>query len=326
MKKLIKIICFTLLTLTGAMQAMEPLKRPRDFNTLGLNLALITAAKEGHAEAIPELISQGADVNFPHPLDGMTALMYAARDGKTGCVNALIAAGANLNCKDTQYGFTPLIWAMQQCNRTLQRCSIECFEALMNAQADVNCKDQKKNTPLIHAVRVRNSRRLDFVQALLAAKAEVNHEGNYGNTALIEAAAGGDIGCVQALLAAKVDINYANFLKTTALILAAQHNRKEVCEILVEAIQKTHQEEQQKIVAFMGSRKRETCLLNEWKVPRDAVTLIGTCMFNAAKHAASMTALTEIQKIPNTPDDARTIKQHLLAKYYPAHANPQNGV
>lgn len=74
-----------------------------------LNRRLFEAAAEGDADAVGELLEQGADVNAVSAC-GATPLHWAALHGQTAAVLALIAQGADVNARDKD-GRTPLHWA-----------------------------------------------------------------------------------------------------------------------------------------------------------------------------------------------------------------------
>ena len=73
--------------------------------------SLMRAAREGHADAVKELLTTpGIDVNAKDA-DGNTALLEAARLGHDRVVRVLLATGANVNARD-KYGKTPLMLAV----------------------------------------------------------------------------------------------------------------------------------------------------------------------------------------------------------------------
>lgn len=66
---------------------------------------LITAAFEGHAEAVRALLTAGADVNAVTD-DGRTALYQASFRGNVECVKALLESSADATIADKE-GKTP---------------------------------------------------------------------------------------------------------------------------------------------------------------------------------------------------------------------------
>jgi ankyrin repeat protein len=73
--------------------------------------ALLRAAREGHADAVQELLkTPGIDVNATDE-SGNTALLEAARFGHDHVARGLLAAGANPKVRDKD-GRTPLMLAV----------------------------------------------------------------------------------------------------------------------------------------------------------------------------------------------------------------------
>jgi ankyrin repeat protein len=73
--------------------------------------ALLRAAREGHADAVQELLkTPGIDVNATDE-EGNTALIEAARFGHDHVAQVLLAAGADTKVRDKN-GKTPLMLAV----------------------------------------------------------------------------------------------------------------------------------------------------------------------------------------------------------------------
>ncbi|HEY6803066.1 MAG TPA: ankyrin repeat domain-containing protein [Pyrinomonadaceae bacterium] len=73
--------------------------------------ALLRAARDGHADAVQELLkTPGIDVNATDA-DGNTALLEAARFGHDHVARVLLAGGANTKVRDKN-GKTPLMLAV----------------------------------------------------------------------------------------------------------------------------------------------------------------------------------------------------------------------
>ena len=73
--------------------------------------SLLRAAREGHADAVEELLkTPGIDVNAKDD-NGNTALLEAARFGHDHVARVLLAAGANTKVRDKD-GKTPLMLAV----------------------------------------------------------------------------------------------------------------------------------------------------------------------------------------------------------------------
>lgn len=63
------------------------------------DLSLITAAREGHLDAVKLLVERGANVNARQRW-GQTALMFAAREGHSSIVSYLLQNGAKVRIRD----------------------------------------------------------------------------------------------------------------------------------------------------------------------------------------------------------------------------------
>ena len=156
------------------------------------NHGLLMAAFMGHEHCIDVFIKKGADVNCTKQLfgraslwsfsrpnlhyvsaggielsHGLTPLMYAAANGHLGPVKKLIIAGARVNL-------------VRENRIALQLAVIcghnyKCVELLIKAGANVNIPDTSVISPLMCALRTRdteNSRRV--IQMLINAGADVN--------------------------------------------------------------------------------------------------------------------------------------------------------
>lgn len=82
----------------------------RPLDESGLTV-LMVAAHQGQAEAVENLILQGARIEA-RDHQGYTPLMFASNAGQAGCVAKLIAAKADVNARDND-GSTPLMFAAQ---------------------------------------------------------------------------------------------------------------------------------------------------------------------------------------------------------------------
>ena len=68
------------------------------------------AAREGHADAVKVLLTNGATVNAKDKSPGLTALHYAAYRNQKDVVELLLEVGADVNARDL-LAHTPLYWA-----------------------------------------------------------------------------------------------------------------------------------------------------------------------------------------------------------------------
>ena len=103
--------------------------------------ALITAAKEGKADIVADLLANGADVNFQDPDKGYCAIMEAANYGWTTLVLDLLQHGANPNLKD-KTGNTSLMMATFHGHT-------EVVTTLLEHEADANLQNVNGNTALV---------------------------------------------------------------------------------------------------------------------------------------------------------------------------------
>src|SRR4030095_13947634 len=78
-----------------------------DPTSMGGMTALLFAAREGHTEAVRELIAGGADVNKVNAADNMSVLTSAIINGHFDVAKILLDHGANPNLA-TKEGLAPL--------------------------------------------------------------------------------------------------------------------------------------------------------------------------------------------------------------------------
>jgi ankyrin repeat protein len=119
------------------------------------------------AEAIPELVRKGADLNYVDPYLGRTALYSACITDRVRVVEALLHHGADAKQRFTYR--SPVDKRVEADVTALHyAASPVAVEALVRAGADVNATDAAGTTPLMRAAFVG---RTDVVRALLAAGA-----------------------------------------------------------------------------------------------------------------------------------------------------------
>ncbi|MCB9228922.1 MAG: ankyrin repeat domain-containing protein [Deltaproteobacteria bacterium] len=151
-------VLFVLLGSNLAVGAASPIA-PRSGAT-----PLITAAENGHLEAVELLLEAGVDVNKPDKY-GQTPLLLAVFNSNEDedIAKLLIQYGADVN-KASNRGESPLSFAAGSRNHELSKLLIECG-------ADVNVMDMDGYTPLHRAAYYGDT---EFAQSLVAkgAKAE----------------------------------------------------------------------------------------------------------------------------------------------------------
>lgn len=186
------------------------------------NERLITAARDGDAEAVREALRQGADVNIVSQHLGGSALVVAASGGQLfsalgwpwqkylQVMKVLIEAGADVNAQ-AWGGSTALMWSAEGGNADMARLLIE-------GDADVHVKDNGGHTALLLAAR---NGHVDVVRLLIGEGADIHARNRGGNTALMLAAASGKPDVARLLIEEGADVHARNHDGDTALMLAA---------------------------------------------------------------------------------------------------------
>jgi hypothetical protein len=132
----------------------RPLQQAMVANVGTLNEQLLQAASDGNADAIQELIAQGADVNARND-KGATPLHRAALKGHLNAVLTLLKANADVHARTTGLRMTPLHFAAD--------VSVDVINALLDHDpSQVDVVDGEGYTPLFfaalkpnnHAVRI----------------------------------------------------------------------------------------------------------------------------------------------------------------------------
>ena len=188
------------------------------------DLRLAEAAKNGDAEAVRTLLTEGAPVNTSPP-DGVTALHWAALRDHAEVADLLIRAGAPVNASDN-YDVTPLSLACTNASPVM-------VEKLLQAGANPNVTQATGETILMTCAR---GGVVDAVNALLTRGVDVNApEPSLGQTALMWAAWEGHSQVVRALIEQGADVHARTTTGYTALPLAAREGYKETTQALLEA-------------------------------------------------------------------------------------------
>jgi len=104
-------------------------------------------ARQGNAQALELLISDGADVN-EFDDQGMTAIHWAARMGSVDCIGVLARSGATADIAGIQpaVGQTPLMCAARH-------HSVSCMKELFSLGANIEARDAAGNTAMTMACK-----------------------------------------------------------------------------------------------------------------------------------------------------------------------------
>ena len=129
-------------------------------------IALMEAAKNGHAEIVQMLLANGAQVNMQNKY-GYTALMWAIIAGHTDMALSLIYAGTQLDLANSNNETALMLATEKGC--------VEIVEMLLGAGADPTIQNKDNKTALDLCPDVRE----DIRTMLLNAQEESNSVGNY---------------------------------------------------------------------------------------------------------------------------------------------------
>jgi uncharacterized protein len=195
---------------------------------LSRDLQLIAAAEQGEAEAVQQLLAQGASVRA-RDNHGRTALIAAAYRNDLAIADLLIAAGADVNAQDDTQQSAYLIATSDGYQDLLKRT--------LQAGADVHSLDSYNGTGLIRAA---DRGHVEIIAELLKTDIAIDHINRLGWTALLEAIILGDGGprhteVVRLLVEAGADVNLADANGITPLAHARQRGYEQMTLILEQA-------------------------------------------------------------------------------------------
>jgi len=154
------------------------------------------AVRQNNVEAVTELVSAGADMDYFSIAykGGAAPLHIAAEEGMTGVMDALLRGGASVGSRASWEGGTPL-------HHAAGGGSAEAMNLLLEAGADPEARDGGGGTPLHHAAGGGSA---EAVNLLLEAGADPEARDGGGGTPLHWAKRSSTI---MALLAAGADID-----------------------------------------------------------------------------------------------------------------------
>ena len=189
------------------------------------NDMLIAAAARGDANAVRELLAQGADVQAADS-SGRTALVVAAYHRDNDVARLLIDAGADVNQQDTTRQSAYLLATSEG--------NLDLLRLVLRAGADVHSLDSYEGTGLIRAA---DRGHVAVVRELLETDIAVDHVNRLGWTALLEAIILGDGGprhteIVRLLLAAGADPDLADGEGVTPLTHARRGGHAAIADLL----------------------------------------------------------------------------------------------
>jgi ankyrin repeat protein len=188
---------------------------------LPLLIAATRDSREGRAEAVMTLLTNGAAVNCSDA-DGNTPLHFAALSAKPVVAALLCDAGARLDAIN-RAGETPLVMACAAGNWELARFLLERGAKPETGQAQ----------PALIAAASIDDDDPDGVKLLLKRKARVDVHDALQRTALMAAALRGHAGIARVLLDAGARVDAADALGTTALMEAARADAHAVLDLLI---------------------------------------------------------------------------------------------
>lgn len=194
-----------------------------------MNEQLFRAVREKDAQAVANIIKEGADINAQDS-NGRTPLMIATRRNDAATAKILIDAGADVNIQD-HIKDTPFLYAGAE-------GYLEILKLTIDAGADPKITNRYGGTALIPA---SEHGYVEVVEELLTrTEIDVNHVNNLGWTALLEAIILNDGGVkqqqtVQLLIDHGADVNIADRDQVTPLQHAREKGFTEIERILIKA-------------------------------------------------------------------------------------------
>ena len=182
---------------------------------------LVSAVRDGDAEAVRSLLRQGADANAAEG-DGLSTLHWAARSGEPEIAKMLLDAGATVDATTRNGAYTPLHEASKAGNASVAR-------VLLEAGADPAARTTAGGATPLHFAAVSGS--AAAVEVLLESGAEIDaREAESEQTPLTWAAASNDLETVSALLDGGADPNAATRVVDVVQVFEDARKARELYE------------------------------------------------------------------------------------------------
>jgi len=179
---------------------------------------LHNAAKEGNAEDVKALLTQGAKVH-DKDADGKTPLFYALSQGKYDFAESLLSHQVPGDAPDSKNSLP---------HHAVTQANEETAEFLIKHGAEVNARDGNDSTPLHKAAHAQNEA---MAHLLLAYDADI-HAQRYGRETPLHDAVG-DVEVVKLLLSHGADVNAGAYQVSTPLHLAAGRGETKKAKLLL---------------------------------------------------------------------------------------------
>ncbi|KAH6909744.1 hypothetical protein BKA70DRAFT_175062 [Coprinopsis sp. MPI-PUGE-AT-0042] len=175
-----------------ALAGSDSLRKPNQHTAIQQETALNLACRQGHEDAVKELLHLPNILVNRASFYGTTPLMWASAEGHEGAARLLIACpGLNINAADHN-GWTALFWASLNGHKGVVAL------LLSHPDVDINVANDIGSTPLVRASEFGH----EEVVALFLSHpdVDVNTANDHKDTALKRAAMAGKEGVVKLLL------------------------------------------------------------------------------------------------------------------------------
>ena len=180
------------------------------------------AVDEEHTDVMQVLIDAGAYISTQN-YDGLSHLHYACSWGALDVVKMLVRAGAEVSATDDA-GCTCLIFAARYGNTKIVRYLVRLPEV------ELSDRDVDNDTALHLAAKGNHT---DVAQVLIDAGADIDAVNNFGCSPLHSACASGALSIVKMLVRAGAEVHATNDKGRTCLHLAAELGHTETVRYLV---------------------------------------------------------------------------------------------